>query len=228
MVRGFQKYRFSSILILSEAGHNEKIALQLGCKKKIHVIPPQIRIPKNINVQKVSNTICFIGSFNREPNIHAVESLISDIYPKITLPAELNIVGKGLPIELQKQINDIDRINYLGFINNIDEFLISQMLLVAPIQIGSGLKMKITHALACGTAVITTPIGAEGISINSENGLWICNSTQSMADKINKVLCQDEMLIEKGIAGKMAVTSLFSENTIIPKFETLYKQLIDE
>ena len=32
-----EKYRFSSILVLSEAGHNEKIALQLGCKKKIPV-----------------------------------------------------------------------------------------------------------------------------------------------------------------------------------------------
>jgi hypothetical protein len=32
-----EKYRFSSILILSEAGHNERIALQLGCQEKIPV-----------------------------------------------------------------------------------------------------------------------------------------------------------------------------------------------
>ena len=32
-----EKYRFSSILILSEAGQNERIALQLGCQEKIPV-----------------------------------------------------------------------------------------------------------------------------------------------------------------------------------------------
>ena len=32
-----EKYSFSSILILSEAGHNERIALQLGCQEKIPV-----------------------------------------------------------------------------------------------------------------------------------------------------------------------------------------------
>ena len=53
---------------------------------------------------------------------------------------------------------------------NIDSFINQSSLFIAPIQIGSGLKMKITHALSCGTAVLTTPVGAEGISITDEEG----------------------------------------------------------
>jgi len=199
---------------------------KLGCIKEIHVIPPQVKILENIDVQKVPNTICFVGSFNREPNVHAVELLINDIYSIITVPVVLNIVGKDLPSELQKQINEIKGINYLGFIDDIDQFLASQMLMIAPIQIGAGLKMKIPHALASGTAVITTPVGAEGIAINSENGLWVCNSKRNMVDKINEVLGQDALLKARGEAGKAAVRSLFSESMIIAKFEALYKQLI--
>jgi glycosyltransferase involved in cell wall biosynthesis len=86
--------------------------------------------------------------------------------------------------------------------------------------------MKIPHALASGTAVITTPVGAEGIAINSENGLWVCNSKRSMVAKINEVLGQDALLKARGEAGKAAVRSLFSESMIIAKFEALYKQLI--
>ena len=216
--------KFDGVVTLTQ--EDQLYLKKLGCIKEIHVIPPQVKILEKIDVQKVPNTICFVGSFNREPNVHAVELLINDIYSIITVPVVLNIVGKDLPSELQKQINEIKGINYLGFIDDIDQFLASQMLMIAPIQIGAGLKMKIPHALASGTAVITTPVGAEGIAINSENGLWVCNSKRNMVDKINEVLGQDALLKVRGEAGKTAVRSLFSESMIIAKFEALYKQLV--
>ena len=68
----------------------------LGCKKKIYVIPPQIKIPQSIDNKKKSNEVCFIGSYNREPNIQAVNILVNEIFPKLNNEIVLNIVGEGL------------------------------------------------------------------------------------------------------------------------------------
>ena len=218
--------KFDSIVTLTE--EDKLYLINLGYKKEISVIPPQINVVKNVNISKKPNTICFIGSYNREPNSRAVEVLINDIYKNIDFPVELNIAGKNLSKHFQKEIYNTEGINYLGFVEDIDEFIKSQMLMVAPIQLGAGLKMKIPHSLANGTPVITTPIGAEGIDISSENGLWVCNKIELMVNKINSLLQTQNLLIEKGKAGQDAVKKLFSEEVVLLKFEKLYSQLVKQ
>ena len=216
--------KFDSIVTLTE--EDKLYLISLGYKREIFVIPPQINVVSNIDVSKKPNTICFIGSYDRQPNIRAVEVLINDIYNNIDFPVELNIVGKSLPKYLQKEIRNIEGINYLGFIDEIDEFIKTQMLMVAPIQLGAGLKMKIPHSLANGTPVITTPIGAEGIDIGSENGLWVCDGIEMIIIKINSLLGRQPILIGRGKAGQNAVKKLFSEEVILSRFNQLFSQLI--
>ena len=216
--------KFDSIVTLTE--EDKLYLINLGYKREICVIPPQINVVSNIDVSKKPNTICFIGSYNRQPNVRAVEVLINDIFNNIDFPVELNIAGKSLPKYLQKEIRNTEGINYLGFIDEIDEFIKTQMLMVAPIQLGAGLKMKIPHSLANGTPVITTPIGAEGIDIGSENGLWVCDGIEIIIKKINSLLIRQPILIERGKAGQNAVKKLFSEEVILSRFDQLFSQLI--
>jgi glycosyltransferase involved in cell wall biosynthesis len=216
--------KFDSIVTLTK--EDKLYLISLGYKREIFVIPPQINVVSNIDVSKKPNTICFIGSYNRQPNVRAVEVLINDIYNNIDFPVELNIVGKSLPKYLQKEIRNTEGINYLGFIDEIDEFIKTQMLMVAPIQLGAGLKMKIPHSLANGTPVITTPIGAEGIDIGSENGLWVCDGIEMIIIKINSLLGRQPILIGRGKAGQNAVKKLFSEEVVLSRFNQLFSQLI--
>ena len=116
----------------------------------------------------------------------------------------------------------------MGFIDDIDSFLATQMLMIAPIQIGAGIKMKIPHALVCSTPVVTTEVGAEGIDISENNGMWVTTDTPDMIKLINKLLPQNDLLIEKGQLGRDAVIELFSEEKIISKFESLYSDLLNK
>ena len=141
---------------------------------------------------------------------------------------EFNIIGKGLQKDIITKIKGNNRINYLGFVDDIDNFLASQMLMVAPIRIGAGLKMKIPHSLVCKTPVLTTDVGAEGIDINENNGMWVATDTSDMIKLINKLLLQNNLLIKKGELGRNAVIELFSEEKIISQFESLYSELLNK
>ena len=100
--------------------------------------------------------------------------------------------------------------------------------MIAPIQIGAGLKMKIPHSLVCSTPVVTTKVGAEGIDISENNGMWITTDTSDMIKLINKLLPQTDLLISKGQLGRKAVIGLFSEEKIITQFESLYSALLNK
>ena len=57
---------FDAVITLT---NEDKLYLtDLGCETNIHVIPPQINIPDIDKISKIPNSICFVGSFNREPN----------------------------------------------------------------------------------------------------------------------------------------------------------------
>ena len=217
--------KFDAVITLTE--EDKAYLSNLGCESEIEVIPPQVKMPILDKIQKKPNSLCFLGSFNREPNIQAVQILIHEIFPKLTGQAELTIVGKGLPNNLVNEIKATEGIDYLGFVEDIDTFLASQMIMVAPIKIGAGLKMKIPHALTCGTAVITTAVGAEGINIDEINGLWEAANVSEMTRLIDELLPQSELLIERGLKGKGAVVELFSEEKIMSQFESLYSDLIN-
>ena len=215
--------KFDGVVTLTK--EDKSYLIKLGCNKKIHIIPPQIKHVEKTLPNKISNSICFVGSFNREPNINSVEIIIDLIFPYINKEITLSIVGKDMPTKLASRINSLDRINYLGFIDDIDSFISSQMLMVAPISIGSGLKMKIPHALSCGTPVITTIIGGEGLEINKEDGI-IKSEINNFATEINKLMLNQSNLISLGEKGRDKVNSYFSKEVVVEKFQTLYKSII--
>ena len=215
--------KFDTVITLTE---EDKLYLaNLGCETKIHVIPPQINVPNIDKIAKTPNSICFVGSYNREPNIQAVKILINEVFPKISCSVSLNIVGKGLGRKIIQTIHNLEGVNYLGFVDDIDSFIASQMLMVAPIHMGAGLKMKITHSLACGTPVLTTPIGAEGINIGSENGLWIEESLEALSEKCLELMKNGQELEKAGLRGKEAVNRLFSPPRVTTKLNALYLSL---
>ena len=217
--------KFDAVVTLTEA---DKTYLdQLGCEKNIYVIPPQIKLPTSIELKKDAGSICFLGSFNREPNIKAVEVLIDQIYPNLNSDIILNIAGKGLPKSLQSKIDKLDRIQYLEFVEDIDAFLSSQLLMVAPIEIGAGLKMKIPHALSCGTAVLTTDVGAEGIPVSEWEGMFVSN-IEDMPEQINELIMEmdNDYLHSLALKGQIAVKLLFNESVIMSKFDELYRSLV--
>jgi glycosyltransferase involved in cell wall biosynthesis len=217
--------KFDAVITLTE--EDKEYLSNLGCESEIKVIPPQINMPNLGKQEKSPQSLCFVGSFNREPNVQAVQILIREIFPKLNKPVELNIVGMGLPNSLVNEIKKLEDVNYLGFVEDIDSFLASQMIMVAPIKIGAGLKMKIPHALACGTAVVTTDVGVEGIRIDKANGLWEVSKISEMVGLINELLPQLDFLIERGLKGKTAVGEIFSEEKIVSRFESLYSDLVN-
>lgn len=194
----------------------------------IRVIPPPISVGE-LQTEKNKYELCFVGSMNREPNLQAVELLLTELFPKIykrNPKASLKIAGRFLPKKWMNFIENHPSIIYGGFVEDIDSFIGSSSLFFAPIKIGAGLKMKITHALACGTAVLTTSVGAEGIPIKANDGLYIENTHERMIEKCEILIDDYEEISKVGKKGRDAVLTAFSSDAIRKKWNKLYAELV--
>lgn len=217
---------FSAVVTLTP--EDKAYLLQHGADAHIEVIPPPVNVKDVATIQK-SGDICFVGSFNREANQEALEEILDLIWPEIqrTQPdCQLRIAGKHLKGKLLSQTKNDSQVEYAGFVEDIDSFIAECSVFLAPIRLGGGLKMKITHALACGTPVVTTSVGAEGISMTSEEGLFVENDPLKMAKLVLNLLRSPDKLKRASITSMAAAKAKFSFESALGKYEDLYRKLM--
>lgn len=130
------------------------------------------RSPSEVHIEALPNFsarkhFVTIGNFQHAPNADAVKWLKEAIWPAIRaqLPEiELHIYGAYASEQL-KQWNDAPSgFMVKGWVENVDALMESARVCLAPLRFGAGIKGKIIDAMRNGTPVITTAIGAEGIS----------------------------------------------------------------
>lgn len=132
------------------------------------------------------NRIAFMGKLDYAPNVDAVRHFSDAIFPKLKerYPAlEFQIIG-GSPSEEVKKLARREGIALMGFVDNPAGLLQEATLVVAPMVSGSGLQNKIVQAMYLGCTVVTTPIGAEGLSKVTNQELVIAADDNQMIEKM--------------------------------------------
>lgn len=160
-----------------------------------------------------------IGNFRHAPNWDAVLWLKQQIWPLIRkqLPqAELHIYG-AYPPKKATDLHDV-KSGFLvkGWVDDAYQVMKQARVCLAPLRFGAGLKGKLLDAMVCGTPSITTTIGAEGMTINTEpsksNNNWcgkVADDTKSIAEHAVKLYQQEEDWQQASILSEKKVKQLF-------------------
>jgi glycosyltransferase involved in cell wall biosynthesis len=144
------------------------------------------------------NSIVFVGNFNHEPNIDAVNWFLREVWTKIPLDIRsehpFSIVGQNQPASWSQKKSDF--VHSLGWVPDISKVYNGAILSVAPIRYGAGIKGKISESMIYGVPVVTTMIGAEGMDlVDGENSL-VTDSPEEFAFFVEKLI-SDESLWNK-------------------------------
>lgn len=126
--------------------------------------------------------ICFVGNMNVSHNQETLAVLIHQVLPKLDKSFNLLVIGACSPQIMEKYSGE--RIKFTGRVENISEYVGKCLCMAAPIQSGSGIKIKILESMAYLVPVITTRIGAEGLQVENGNQLYIAADDNEMAQDI--------------------------------------------
>ncbi len=110
----------------------------------------------------------FLGSLDWRPNLDAVRLLLDAILPRVQAAepkATLAIVGRKPPESLRREVAGRPGVALFPDVPDVRPFLHQAGMLVVPLRIGGGSRLKILEALATATPVVTTTIGVEGLRL---------------------------------------------------------------
>ena len=204
---------------LAVAISDEELPLveRLGARRA--TVVPNIHEPRGDEPppREARSTLLFVGNFAHTPNVDAVDVLVREVMPRLwtTYPdLELLVAGRSFPAHVFPGLDP--RVQVLGWVEDLDAALDAALVLVAPLRFGAGLKGKVGYALARGTPVVTTTVGAEGfpdgdaLSV-SEDADW-----DGFAANVRALLEDAELWTLRSRAGIAAVRARFAPDVIEP------------
>ena len=114
-----------------------------------------------------------------------------------------------------------------GEVDDIRPYLARAQIFVCPNRLGSGMRGKILQAMASGVPVISTTLGAEGISIQQGENGFFADKPQIMAQYIDLLL--SDPLLQTNVAkrAREMVVERFSWDRGIDLLETVLHELVD-
>ena len=97
---------------------------------------------------------------------------------------------------------------------------------VAPIRIGGGMRMKVLHAMSLGKAVVTTSCGIEGLQVAGETcPVLVVDSAREISDAIVALLRAPERRASLGAAARELVERRFGPEAYARRLEQTYEAI---
>ncbi len=187
--------RFDKVVCLTET--DKQILLEDGVNKdKLEVSPlPMVMFEHEINKPFVSaNRLIFLGPDQHYPNLDGIDWFLSNCWSEIQRlnpGVQLSIVGRWSS-EKKKWFEEYDNVTFEGFVPDLETVMKGSVMIV-PLRIGSGMRMKILEGVSYHVPVVSTSVGAEGLPMVNEVNCKIADSAGDFIIATHQLLNNPEL-----------------------------------
>jgi glycosyltransferase involved in cell wall biosynthesis len=142
-------------------------------------------------------TVLFVGSFRHLPNLMAFEVLREQIMPEIwrEFPDTLlhviagpNYTRAAAIVEKSRLLEPNPRIRVKDFVEDLRPAYRGADVVVIPLPVSAGTNIKLMEAMACGKAIVSTPVGCQGLDLTHGRDLLVADLTTEFASAVNLLL----------------------------------------
>lgn len=140
------------------------------------------------------------GTWTHRPNAEGAFWMATRVWPavrRLRPDARLALAGPGVP---PHACMSIEGVTHVGRVDDLPSFLGKAALTAVPIRHGIGARMKFGEALASGTPVVSTSVGAEGFAAE---GFYIrADDEASFADGCLRLLTRADEARQLGASAR--------------------------
>lgn len=226
-VESFFLKKYDAVIVLTEV---DSKGLKEFYSIDSYVSPHAIDTDFFKKLQTISEHIKLIytGGESHYPNRDAIEWFCKDIMPildKRLKNYKFYITGKWSDETIRGLSSDT--VVFTGFVEGLRDYL-SDVIFVAPIRIGSGMRVKILEAMAMGCGVISTTIGCEGLGVKDGEHLLIADTAEDFTNKVIELSQNIKLYNTLGAATRKFVVENFSIEVTGKRRVDIYKQIINQ
>jgi glycosyltransferase involved in cell wall biosynthesis len=171
--------------------------------------------------------ILFLGALDYRPNASAVNAFLDRVFPRVLAgdpEVRLCIVGRHPGPALARRIRAVPQAELHADVPDVRPFLAQSAVMAVPLQVGGGSRLKILEALATGLPVISTRIGAEGLSFTPGKEIDLIEDVDQMADALIAGLRDMERLQAMAERGRRLVQEQYDWNVLADKLELVWQK----
>jgi sugar transferase (PEP-CTERM/EpsH1 system associated) len=124
-----------------------------------------------------NHKIVFVGLMDYYPNVEAATSFTQRIWPVLRRQfPELNlwIVGAN-PSPAVLQLSSLEGVTVTGTVPDVRPYYHDALAAIVPLRTGGGTRLKILEAMAAGVPVVSTPLGAEGLTVTPGENILLAD-----------------------------------------------------
>lgn len=156
-------------------------------------IVKQASAPLQNDVAELRDEIAFVGPDIHGPNVLGVEWFLENCWNKLLQQNpnyHFKIIGRWSDKKKAELSSQYKNLTFAGFVDDLAEALRGTVMIV-PLTVGSGIRMKILEASTIGIPFISTSIGAEGIPLTSGTHCLIADNAEDFVNAIIRMKDSD-------------------------------------
>jgi glycosyltransferase involved in cell wall biosynthesis len=193
------------------------------------VIPAGVDVDRMLPFQTEPDPahVVVVGPLVWAPNIDAATWFATAIWPRIkaAVPeARCTIAGANPPARIRRYATEDLRIP--GFVEDYDALLASATVMAVPLRIGGGMRIKLLEFFACGKAVVSTGIGAEGNAAQDGEEYVRANSEEDFAAAVISLFRDPQRRRSMGLSARNLAERSYSWDHIGGLFEKAYLEAV--
>jgi len=175
-------------------------------------------------------TMLFLGSFRHLPNQEGLNWFTRNVLPAVLerkKNARLIIVGSEPP-PAHSLPHLPENIELRGFVEDVREPLGRYAVFVCRILSGSGMRVKLLEAFAAGIPVVSTPLGAEGLTGHDGEICSLAADPLEFAQKIVELFDDCEKARELACRARERVVATRDMRVLTERLVESYREVVRE
>jgi glycosyltransferase involved in cell wall biosynthesis len=221
--------RFARVQVFTEA---DAAALRTLCPEvaaRVRVNPFGVTVPPLADAAPDTEAgLVFVGAFAHPPNVGAACWLAREFMPALRARrpgVRLVLVGADPPARVRRLASE--DVIITGRVASVPPFLHEAAVVVAPVRAGGGMRVKVLEAMAAGKAVVTTPVGAEGIASGTAP-LIIADTLDEWVAAVDALLAEPEKRSALGRAARRFVAERHGWEAYGRRLDAIHAELVSE
>ena len=109
----------------------------------------------------------------------------------------------------------------------MEPWLRAAQVVIAPLRIGAGVRIKLLEALALGKAIVATPVAASGLELEDRRELRLAGDTPAFAGAVNDLLSDVDQRTHLSAQARARAEQSYSWPQIVQRQCELYLSLLE-
>jgi len=168
--------------------------------------------------------VTFLGGMHWPPNAQGIQWFYQNVWPfvqKKSPNSVLTVIGKNPPPALSSE-QDGSQVEATGYVDDLSSYLQETAVFIVPLHAGGGMRVKIVDAWSWGLPVVSTAIGAEGITFDDGQNMLIADTPEEFADAVISVLHNQELANQLSVNGRRSVESNYDWRKVYKLWDRVY------